>query len=72
MPGHRLGGADEGFAAVEDAVERCRLEIVALRSRGGVGVDIIYVVGRDAGILHRPFHRFDRAVVARLRDSAAV
>ena len=72
MTSHRLGRADEGTLTLEQAVEGHGLVHVALMGRGGVGIDIVDILGLDASILHGARHGHIAALVAGLRDASTI
>ncbi len=60
VAGHGLGGADQKLvidgALAEDVLDGLGLEGVAEGRGGGVGVDVVDLVGRDAGDFERVLH----------------
>ena len=52
MTRHRLRGADEGALALEHPAQCDGLKHITLMRRGGVGVDVVDIVGYDTCILH--------------------
>ena len=72
VTGHRLRTADKRALPLEQTPQRHGLVHVALMGRRGMGVDIVDIAHPHSGILHGTAHGHHAAVVAGLRDSAAV
>src|SRR6266581_1099055 len=74
MAGHRFGGADRNFVGViaEDFFDRASLNNIADVGGGGVGVDVIDLVGRNAGMFERELHGARRAFAIGRRSGHVV
>ena len=70
VPEHRLVGGhrDPPGVVAEDRPDGLQLGLVALRRRGRVGVDVVDVGRRQAGLLERPPRRADGADATRRRQ----
>ena len=67
VPGHRLGAGDDRVGVVaERHPDRHGLGHVALRGRGGVGVDVDDVAGRQPGLPERVRHRAGLGLAGRI------
>ncbi len=72
VPRHRLGAANPRPLPRKQAAERHRLLGIALRRGSGVSIDIVDPVRPDAGVGQCALHGDKGALLARLRDTAAV